>query len=305
MPRDALPLNAIHAFLITARHQNLTHAAQELCITQGAVSRKIAALEQWLGFSLFERHARGLRLTLQGSALLPELRSGYLLMERALQLASQQQVPLRLRAPTCALRWLLPRLMTLEKSHPALHVALTTTLEHRNQLDQFDAAIVYGPPQPAALCLFEEYLTPVMAPNLMLSQPTRPQHLNGLTFLHPGADATDWRLWLGAESDNVTMSRNQHFSTMDLAIGAAIEGFGVTVADVTLVAGDIAANRLIAPFSQRVRTGAVYSLIVRPAGQAHWLQEVLQQHLCQNATHSSLELAASDAGFGADLPGSR
>ena len=69
MSRRSLPLNAIDAFLVTARHLNLTHAAAELCLTQGAVSRKIASLEAWFGFPLFERHARGLRLSSQGCAL--------------------------------------------------------------------------------------------------------------------------------------------------------------------------------------------------------------------------------------------
>jgi LysR family glycine cleavage system transcriptional activator len=77
MSRRSLPLNAIDAFLVTARHLNLTHAAAELCLTQGAVSRKIASLEAWFGFPLFERHARGLRLSPQGSALLPELQSAF------------------------------------------------------------------------------------------------------------------------------------------------------------------------------------------------------------------------------------
>lgn len=63
MSRRTFPHNAVDAFLITARHLNLTHAAKELCLTQGAVSRKIATLESWFGFALFERHARGLRLS--------------------------------------------------------------------------------------------------------------------------------------------------------------------------------------------------------------------------------------------------
>lgn len=58
MPRHSLPLNALEAFIVTARHLNLTHAAKALYLTQGAVSRKIASLENWFGFALFERHAR-------------------------------------------------------------------------------------------------------------------------------------------------------------------------------------------------------------------------------------------------------
>ncbi len=67
MSHRAFPLTAVEAFIVTARHLNLTHAAKELCLTQGAVSRKIAALESWFGFPLFERHARGLRLSSQAA----------------------------------------------------------------------------------------------------------------------------------------------------------------------------------------------------------------------------------------------
>ncbi|HCW46600.1 MAG TPA: LysR family transcriptional regulator, partial [Erwiniaceae bacterium] len=87
MSRQSLPLNAIHAFLVVARHLNLTRAADELCLTQGAVSRKIGALESWLGFALFDRHARGLHLTPRGAALLPQLKQGYELMQNAAEQA--------------------------------------------------------------------------------------------------------------------------------------------------------------------------------------------------------------------------
>ena len=105
MSRRSLPLNAIDAFLVTARHLNLTHAAAELCLTQGAVSRKIASLEAWFGFPLFERHARGLRLSSQGCALLPELQSAFEHLLTVADQARSQQTVIRLKAPTCAMRW--------------------------------------------------------------------------------------------------------------------------------------------------------------------------------------------------------
>jgi LysR family transcriptional regulator, glycine cleavage system transcriptional activator len=256
-----LPLNAIHAFLVTARHLNLTRAAGELCITQGAVSRKIAAFEHYLGFALFERHARGLRLTPQGAALLPELRLGFEQMISATDKAWRHNGAIRLKAPTCAMRWLVPRLVALEQRQPELHVALTTTLEHNAQLEGFDAAIVYGTPPAGAVHLFDEAITPVMAASM--TPPAAPTALAGMTFLHPTADNRDWLLWLGAQNSTLTMARNQHFSTMDLAISAAIQGFGVTVADINLVESDLANGRLIAPFASRVKTGASYSLLQR------------------------------------------
>ncbi|UIL50631.1 MULTISPECIES: LysR substrate-binding domain-containing protein [Pantoea] len=266
MSRSTLPLNAIHAFLVTARHLNLTHAARELCITQGAVSRKIAALEHWLGLSLFDRHARGLRLTPQGAALLPEWRQGYELIAQAGEKARRTQASIRLKAPTCAMRWLVPRLMALEQRQPELHVALTTTLDHASQLDNFDAAIVYGKPRRDAITLFEESLTPVMAAGTSL--PASPAELAGMTFLHPTDDMRDWQCWLQGQGIAVTMQRNQHFSTMDLAISAAIQGFGVAIADSNLVESDIASGRLVKPFAGEVKTGAAYSLLQRPSGEA-------------------------------------
>ncbi|MBM7341279.1 LysR family transcriptional regulator [Pantoea coffeiphila] len=266
MSQRPLPLNAIHAFIVTARHLNLTRAAGELCITQGAVSRKIASLEAWLGFSLFDRHARGLRLTPQGSALLPALQAGYQQIFDAAQ-ASRQQAVIRLKAPTCAMRWLLPKLVALEKLRPELHVSLTTTVDHSILLEHYDAAILYGS-SGRGLRLFEEELTPVLAGGLLTSRSVDADTLTAMTFLHPTADSRDWQLWLKSQQMSIAMQRNQHFATMDLAISAAIQGYGVTVADVTLIAEDLAMQRLVAPFSGRVKTGAVYSLIRRPAEEA-------------------------------------
>ena len=101
MSRRSLPLNAIDAFLVTARYLNLTHAAAELCLTQGAVSRKIASLEAWFGFPLFERHARGLRLSSQGCALLPELQSAFEHLLTVADQARSQQTVIRLKAAPC------------------------------------------------------------------------------------------------------------------------------------------------------------------------------------------------------------
>jgi LysR family glycine cleavage system transcriptional activator len=76
MSRRSLPLNAIDAFLVTARHLNLTHAAAELCLTQGAVSRKIASLRRGLAFRFLNATRAGCASP-QGSALLPELQSAF------------------------------------------------------------------------------------------------------------------------------------------------------------------------------------------------------------------------------------
>ncbi|EOL9119619.1 LysR family transcriptional regulator [Enterobacter ludwigii] len=269
MSRRSLPLNAIDAFLVTARHLNLTHAATELCLTQGAVSRKIATLEAWFGFPLFERHARGLRLSPQGSALLPELQSTF---ETLLTLADRtrtQQTVIRLKAPTCAMRWLVPRLLEVEREQPDLQIALTTTTDHNVNFktESYDAAIVFGTHMSAGDLLFEEALTPVMSPLRAGCE------LGALTFLHPTRDKTDWSLWLAKqEGPGVVMHKNQHFDTMDLAITAAIQGLGVAIADETLVEEDVRAGRLARPFASSIKTGASYRLVLRESpGQENGL----------------------------------
>jgi len=256
----AFPLTAVEAFIVTARHLNLTHAAKELCLTQGAVSRKIAALEGWFGFPLFERHARGLRLSSQGSALLPDLRTSY---EQVLTVADQaraQQTVVRLKVPTCAMRWLVPRLLQVEREQPELQIALTTTNDHsvNFKTESYDAAIVFGTHLSAGDLLFEEALTPVISP---LRQGSA---VESLTFLHPTRDKTDWSLWLERQAMQPSvMHKNQHFDTMDLAITAAIQGLGVAIADETLVAEDIRAGRLVRPYASSIKTGASYRLVLR------------------------------------------
>ena len=262
MSRSALPFNTVETFLVTARHLNLTHAARELCLTQGAVSRQIAALEGWFGFPLFERHARGLRLSPQGSALYPELQSAFGRLVTVAEQARQQQTVVRLKAPTCAIRWLVPKLVAIEQRHPELQIALTTTTEHsvNFKTEPYDAAIVFGTHHSAGDLLFEEALTPVISGSTPCDA-----RLDGATFLHPTRDKTDWSLWLTHFSPDapLTMRKNQHFDTMDLAITAAIPGLGIAIADATLVAEDLRVGRLVRPFTLSVKTGASYRLLVR------------------------------------------
>lgn len=260
MPRRTFPLNAVEAFLVTARHLNLTHAAIELCLTQGAVSRKIAALESWFGFPLFERHARGLRLSSQGSALLPDLRASFEQFLTVAEQARARQTVVRLKAPTCAMRWLIPRLLEVERDQPELQIALTTTIDHsvNFKTESYDAAIVFGTQLSAGDLLFEEALTPVVSPLRQGCDPDR------LTFLHPTRDNTDWSLWLEKQPTPApAMHKNQHFDTMDLAITAAIQGLGMAIVDETLVEEDIRTGRLVRPYADSVKTGASYRLVLR------------------------------------------
>ncbi|MCS3602067.1 LysR family glycine cleavage system transcriptional activator [Buttiauxella sp. BIGb0471] len=270
--RRNFPLNTVDAFLVTAKHLNLTRAAKELCLTQGAVSRKISTLEEWLGFSLFDRHARGLHLTPQGSALLPELQQAFEHLLNVASDAAHKPSIIRLKAPTCAMRWLVPKLVQLESVSPDIQVALTTTVEHGVNFNNepFDAAITFGKPSASGTLLFEERLTPVISQHLMPENALTPEDLSRYTFLHPTRDRIDWSLWFAQNvAHPPVMTKNQHFDTMDLAISAAIQGFGIAIADATLVAEDLHRGRLVQPFAGSVKTGACYCLALRPGDEGH------------------------------------
>ncbi|MFB0710675.1 LysR substrate-binding domain-containing protein [Buttiauxella noackiae] len=280
--RRNFPLNTVDAFLVTAKHLNLTRAAKELCLTQGAVSRKISTLEEWLGYALFDRHARGLHLTPQGSALLPELQHAFEHLLNVASNACHKSSVIRLKAPTCAMRWLVPKLVQLESVSPEIQVALTTTVEHGVNFknEPFDAAIIFGQQGSSGVLLFEERLTPVLSQHLLPEGALTIQDLSRFTFLHPTPDRTDWTLWLAQNTAIApAMNKNQHFDTMDLAISAAIQGFGIAIADATLVAEDLRRGRLVQPFTNEVKTGASYRLALRSGSEESPALEAFKESL--------------------------
>ena len=130
----------------------------------------------------------------------------------------------------------------------------------------FDAAIIYGSspgPDVHAVPLFDEHLTPVCTPELLQKHPlASPDDLARHTLLHPTRDHADWKLWLSrAGTTGVDANAGPTFQSLDLATSAATQGFGVAMGDRTLVAEDVAANRLVMPFDLVVETGARYYFV--------------------------------------------
>ncbi len=262
----------LHAFLITAEHLNFTAAAKHLNVTQGAVSRQIQTLEEQLRVRLFQRHARGLTLTPKGLEFLPLVQQVLTQLQKAVDQVSNEKQQIKLKAPSCITAWLLPKLMSFQQAHPEIDVELTSAIMHSVSFasEPFDAAICYAeqPPQKdtKAFRLFDEYLSPMCSPSLFgrESLPVELDALHKYTWLHATPQHSDWKLWLehiGYQGQVAV--QNQRFATLDLAVSAAIQGFGIAVGDVTLAQQDLNAGRLILPYPQRVPSGKCYYL-VRP-----------------------------------------
>jgi len=265
----------LQAFVVTAEVLNFTAAAQLLNVTQGAISRQIMSLEQQLKVRLFQRHARGLTLTSKGNEFLPLVEQALNQLNRAVEQVCRDKQQIKLKAPSCITPWLLPKLMAFEQSYPEIDVELTSAIKHSVNFatEPFDAAICYGPaPQDKSLItqlLFEENLTPVCAANLLPNQqlPITTSQIQRYTWLHATPQKSDWSLWLKqAQCPELIANHNQHFATLDLAVNAAVQGFGMAIGDVTLAQADLAAGRLIAPHSLTVTSGNGYYL-VRPKSQ--------------------------------------
>ncbi|WP_339449290.1 LysR substrate-binding domain-containing protein [Pseudomonas sp. EA_5y_Pfl2_R50] len=285
------PLPALHTFLITAQCCNFTRAAEQLHITQGAVSRQIAGLEEHLGYPLFIRLARGLALTAEGREWLPRVEKVFSLISEATEQIGLQRETLQLKAPSCVMRWLLPRLLQWQKERPDVPVKLTASLQHGVdfQREQFDAAVIYGPPpdhSPGALHLFDEQLTPVCSPLLLKGTPAleSPADLQQHLLLHPTHDIQDWSVWLNAaELQLSNIGSGQHFETLDQAMSMASHGTGVAIGDWSLIGDDLRAGRLVMPFELKVKTGLAYYVVMPPGIEASPQLEELMIWLVEQA----------------------
>ncbi|PJC93971.1 LysR family transcriptional regulator [Aeromonas lusitana] len=284
-PRSHLPLYGLQVFECAARHLSFTLAADELCVSQGAVSKQIAQLEERLGHLLFVRGTRCLSLTPAAERLLPFIGEGLARMGEgvsALQALPHEQA-ISIKVPSCASRWLLRRLQAFDGE------AVEVRGSHSHGIDfsreSFDLAIVYQATQaryPGSQPLFRERLTPVCTPAFAAKHRLFERSLEELPLLpllHASADRRDWRNWFAAFINTPWQPQGgQLFDTLDLAMNAALQGFGLSLGDPTIVAEELESGALVAPFAPVLSTDHEYALLARPDSQRsgvaqiyHWL----------------------------------
>ncbi|MCT8180505.1 transcriptional regulator GcvA [Variovorax sp. Varisp41] len=291
MTRRLPPLNALRAFEAAARCGNFTRAAHELCVTQGAVSRHIATLEDWLKVQLFERGRHGIRLTPAGQSYHASMRVAFDQIElgtRQLQQSPDEWL-LRIKLPpTFAIRWLIPRLARFHARHPRIDVQITTSHKPTDfERDDVDVSIHSepSPPEgPGYRLLFRETLLPVCAPALLQRDPplAQPADLAQHALLSSLNRPQDWPAWLEAAGlSGVDTHRGLKFENAAMAYQAAAEGLGVMMGLLAFVRDDLASGRLVAPLALRLPTEGGYFMAWRadrPVPQRvrdfeHWMAE--------------------------------
>lgn len=279
-----LPLNALRAFEVSARHLSFTRAAEELSVTQTAVSMQVKNLEQRLGVALFRRLPRGLALTDEGLALLPVVAQSF---GRIADVLAQFEDGRRREVLTVgvvgtfAVGWLMPRLRQFQQQHPFVDLRLLT---NNNRVDLagegLDYAIRFGDGAwhgTQAERLFEAPLAPMCAPAIA-ARLRSPADLGAETLLR-SYRSDEWGRWFAAAGAACPPLRGFVFdSSLALAEAAAQEA-GVALLPVLMFERELQQGRLVCPFGQRIVLGAYWltSLKSRPQTAAmaafrQWLQ---------------------------------
>lgn len=276
-------IEALIAFEAAARHLSFTRSADELALTQSAVGRQVAALEEYLGIALFNRVKKRLTLTEVGQIYAKQVRESLERMERDAQAVMAHRNAggvLELAAiPTFATRWLIPRLPQFYAAHENIVVNLSTRAEPFLFTDtQFDAAIHFGDPVwPGAIAkhLFGEEMTAVCSPQLLSGRTSlEPYEVPNFTLLHQSARPDAWRQWLvqGGVHDADSM-KGQRYELFSMLVEAARAGLGIALVPRFLVSHELATGELICPCDLPLHSDKGYYLVYPEHKQnSPWLQ---------------------------------
>ncbi|TDR14809.1 DNA-binding transcriptional LysR family regulator [Marinomonas communis] len=287
--RQLPSLTALRVFEVAGKQLSFTMAAKQLYVTQGAVSRQIKQLEDYLGVPLFVRMHHKLELTDSGRQLLQKIEQSFDLIETAVTEIRDPKLRQKLNIlvpPTLATRWLARRLTEFHKRFPELEVSV---YDHPSEHVLFDCEIRFGrmaKPKHFSEMLFLEQHVPVCLPDMI----DRAQNLtleagNLLHILHEGERLPVWRDWLEAAGlhQQVDADRGLSFSTLDQAISALKAGTGFAVIEKHMISRELEEGRL-AQFSDIEVSGPYgYWLDIPPERQGlskvvffrEWLHEQL------------------------------
>lgn len=268
------PLNALRAFEAGARHLSFTRAAAELNVTQTAISHQVRLLEEHLQVRLFRRLTRRLELTPAGRLLLPGLSEGFERLAEAIALVEQrgdERVLTVSLTPSFGSKWLVGRLPRFWRSHCDIELRLHHTMDLvQFGRDEADMAVRYGSGQWPGLTaeyLLSDDLVPVCSPALLERGPKleKPSDLVHHTLLHE-EDYENWSQWLTvAGAEGVEPRRGPVVDDGWVLLQLAINGEGVALGSLALIADDLAAGRLVCPFDMTLSTGGAYH-VVYPQG---------------------------------------
>jgi DNA-binding transcriptional LysR family regulator len=275
MRRKLPSTQTLACFEAAARHRSLTRAAQELALTQGAVSRQLALLEEFLGLKLFRRAQHGIALTPAGEDYARKVALRLDALERdALDLMGRQgqgdYVTLA-AVPTFATRWLIPRLAQLAREQPDLNVHIAARTRPFLFADnEFDGAIYAGTPQQLeqwagtqATLLLPEEVSPVCSPALLKGrQAVTARALARMPLLQQSTRPDAWRDWFTAQGVEAPKAMaGPRYELFSMQVAAATCGMGVALLPTLLIHAELAAGTLVPACERGAITRRAYYLV--------------------------------------------
>jgi LysR family glycine cleavage system transcriptional activator len=297
MVRRLPSLNAIRAFEAAARHQSFTRAAEELGVSQGAVSHQVKMLEQELGMMLFRRDHHGLTITHSGQSYLEVAGTALdqlaLGTERLLQREKAGTLTVSM-SPNFVAKWLVHRLGKFVAQHPTIDLRVNAAMRHIDfAVDDVDLAVRHGTgnwPDLHVTPLCAEEIFPVCSPALLTGL-AELEDLRHQTLLD---DATrlDWPMWFEAAGlTGLAPSRSLTLDQTSMVIDAAVAGQGVALARSALAAADLLAGRLVRPFPISLPAPFAYYIVSPKATASRPKIVAFRDWLLQEAAQDTRRLA--------------
>ncbi len=308
MPRKLPPLKSLRVFDAAARNLSFTRAADELFVTQAAVSHQVKALEEFLGVDLFIRKNRALLLTQEGQAYWPTIRKIFEQLSEAterLKMAGTSGALTVSVVPTFAVTWLVPRLNQFSELYPDIDVRLKAEDNLANFIrDDIDIQVHFGTKDDYAAglhveCLMKEYLVPVCAPELLSGRRRpldSPEDLRYHTLLHDETTEV-WQQWLQlAGVKGINLNHGPIFSHSNLVLQAARYGQGIAIGHSVLAQTDIQMGRLVRPFDIVLPSKYSYNVVCpqswidKPKIKAFrdWLVDTVENERARDAFNQSI-----------------
>jgi len=303
MLRRLPPLNALKAFEAAARSESFTRAAEELNVTQGAVSHQVKALEAILGVKLFNRERQRLAITEAGREYLAVVRDALDRIAVGTERLVQRQTSGVLTvstSPDFAAKWLVHRLGRFAEAHPDIDLRVSATIQHVDfAREDVDLAVRHGDGNWAgldAVRLCAEQLFPVCAPKLVAGRNRIAKAADLLKFpLLRLEDWKTWSRWFDAAGVTATAVPGPVLNRASMLIDAAVDGQGIALARTTLAAWDLINGRLVKPVDVSLRLANTYWIVCSKATSALPKIKVFREWLLAEAADDTRRLKALHA----------
>lgn len=274
------PLTALRAFEAAARYLSFKEAAEELCVSQSAVSHQIKLLEEFLQVRLFERKPRSVELSAKGLVYYPMLCSAFDRIAEATDVIKSEHSPRKLKLhvyATFTIRWLLPRLHNFYAEHPEIEIQLYTAQNDVDLIqDDLHASIMIGDGQTPGIHyepLFHTELFPVCSPDYYDSHRETLNSVEPLSgrILNVFSSPDDWPVWLAASGfEDLNADPGLQFESYEVALASAVQGMGIAMGQQPYVESDLVSGRLVEVFpGQRVAHPKMWYLACRKGNEEY------------------------------------